>query len=205
MILKFSRTLARTLACVALLPLALAACSKPAVDTKNEKAGSVAKKVADSGFKINPGHWDTTMKFVKMEVPGAPPEAQAMMGKMMGKDRTFGSCLTPEEAARPGGKFFGQDNDACTYEHFTMGDGKIDAKLICTGEPGKAGDAGRVRQTIVMNGTYAPDSYTMNMTMDMVGRGMPGVGKEGVGEGRMTMEMAMSSRRTGNCTGKEQS
>jgi hypothetical protein len=194
----------RALACAALLPLAaaltLSACNKPDVEAKNESVGSVAKKVEASGFKINPGHWDTTMKFVKMDVPGAPPEAQAMMGKMLGKDRTFGSCLTPEEAAKPGGKFFGQDNKSCTYDHFTMGDGKIDAKLTCHGGPG--GADGKGQQTIVMNGTYDPDSYAMNMKMDMTGAGMPGAGG---GEGRMTMEMAMSAKRAGACTGKEPS
>ena len=67
--------------------LALAGCgSGKTVTASNESVSDVAKKVADAGLKFTPGRWDSTMKFVKLEMDGMPPEAKAMMSKVMGKD-----------------------------------------------------------------------------------------------------------------------
>lgn len=167
--------------------LALGACSsEKAVTATDASVSDVAKKVAGSGLKFNPGRWESNMKFVKLKMEGMPPEAQAMMSKIMGKDRIFASCLTKEEAEKPEAKFFGQADDRCKYDTFSMGGGKIEAKMTCKAEGGM--------QTMTMSGSYTPDTY--DMTMSINGQGMESK--------PMSMTMALSAKRNGECTGKEE-
>jgi Protein of unknown function (DUF3617) len=166
--------------------LALTGCgSEKTVTASNESVSDVAKKVSEAGLKFNPGKWESTMKFVKLDMEGMPPEAREMMAKMMGKDRTFSSCLSKEEAEKPDAKFFGQADARCQYDSFTMGAGKIDSKMSCKSEHGV--------QAITMSGTYTPDAYDMIMAIN-------GKGPEGKA---MSMEMQVSAKHAGDCTGKE--
>lgn len=169
--------------------LALAGCGekKDGVEAKNESAESVAEKVANSGIRPQPGRWESKMTIDKMEVAGMPPEAKEMMQKQMGAAQTFFSCLTPEEAAKPEGDFFQKGAEGCTYEHFTMADGKIDARMKCDQD-------GRT-QVMTMAGTYGEDNYAIKMNADgEMAPGMP-----------MSMAMTVSSKRVGECNGKEES
>jgi len=168
------------------LSAALAGCgSGKTVTATDASVSDVAKKVADSGMKFNPGRWESTMKFVKLDMEGIPPEAREMMSKMLGKDRTFASCLSKEEAEKPGGKFFGQADDRCKYDTFAMGGGKIDAKMSCKSEHGT--------QAITMAGNYTADAYDMTMSIN----------GQGPGGKAMSMQMALAAKHDGDCTGKE--
>lgn len=167
--------------------LALAGCgSEKSVTATNESVSGVAQKVSDAGLKFNPGRWESTMSFVKMDMEGMPPEAKEMMSKALGKGKTFASCLTKEEAEKPDGKFFGQADKRCKYDSFSMGGGKIDAKMTCNAEQGV--------QTLNLQGSYTPETYDMTMAMT----GMGPMGKS------MSMEMKLSAKRAGECTGKEE-
>lgn len=167
--------------------LALAGCgSGKTVTATNESVSDVAKKVSDAGLHFNPGRWESTMKFVKLEMEGMPPEAKDMMGKMLGKGRTFASCLTKEEAEKPDAKFFGQADERCKYDSFSMGSGKIDAKMTCKAEQGP--------QTMTMVGNYTADTYQMTMAIN-------GMGPQGKA---MSMQMELSAKHNGECTGKEE-
>ncbi|MEO0032788.1 MAG: hypothetical protein RIS94_2546 [Pseudomonadota bacterium] len=181
---------------LAMLPLAfvavtlpLAACKQKAVEATNEKPSEVAARVAAANAggapQFQPGRWETAIQIVKMDMDGVPPEAKTMMERMMGKGRTVTSCLTTEQAEKPGGKFFGQADQNCTYDHFSMNGGQIDAKMTCKTPHGA--------QVMTMNGTFTPASY--ESTMQMEGEGPTGQG--------MTMTMHLSAKRTGDCTGKE--
>jgi len=169
--------------------LALAGCNKNSVEATNEKPSAVASKVAEAAgsgsVQFTPGRWETEVKVVKMDMDGVPPEAKRMMEQMMGKGRTVSSCLTKEEAEKPNGKFFGQADKNCTYDHFTMGNGSIDSKLTCKTPQGS--------QVMTMNGSFTGTTY--NTTMHMQGQGP--MGKV------MNMTMELAARRVGDCTGKE--
>jgi len=180
-------------AAIALIPLLmLAACNDGGtVEKKNASTGEVAKSVADAGMKLNPGRWELTMQFRKFEVEGMPPEAKAAMGKMLGKTRTFASCLTKEEAEKPGGKFFGQQGEDCRYDSFRMGGGKIDATMTCAGKGEEAGTTAKM----TLAGTYSPDTY--DMAMDMTGTAPNGK--------TMVMQMGLVSKHMGQCRGDETS
>ncbi|MEI6643007.1 MAG: DUF3617 domain-containing protein [Novosphingobium sp.] len=167
--------------------LALAGCgNEKTVTATNESVSGVAKKVSDAGLKFNPGRWESTVKFVKLEMEGMPPEAQALMGKVMGKDRTFATCLTKEEAEKPDAKFFGQADERCKYDSFSMGGGKIDAKMTCKAEQGV--------QTMTMAGSYTPETYQMTMSIN-------GKGAEGKS---MSMSMELAAKHNGACNGTEE-
>lgn len=166
--------------------LALAGCGEQkTVDVKNESVAGVAAKVTDAGLRFLPGRWESRVKFGKLDIPDMPPEVAKMMEKSMVEERSFTSCLTKEDAEKPGSRFFGQENDKCKYDSFTMGGGRIDAKLSCSAPDGP--------QEMTMNGVYTPETYAMTMSI----KGNHGGGKV------MNMTMSMTAKRAGECTGKE--
>jgi len=128
---------------VAAAAVALGACNKsPKVDEKNATPAEVANAVRESGVAngmfLRAGEWRIMSTLDEMSMPGMPPEAQAEMKRVIAtqQDRGFQYCLTPEKAKEPRGKFFGgKEASNCRYDHFTMGNGKIDAEMHCSGEP----------------------------------------------------------------------
>jgi hypothetical protein len=179
------------LALAIVLPsLLLVACSKgPEVHEKNASVDEVADKVREAtggGQFIKAGEWKSITTIEEMNVPGMPPEAAAQMKQAMGaqKSHEFTTCLTEEDVKQPKGKFF-TGNEQCRYDHFNMKGGKIDAAMRC-------GDKETGTQVMTMTGTYAPESYAMQM--DMTTDGMPGAASG------MSMRMRVESRRVGACS-----
>jgi len=174
------------LAC--LLPLA--ACNKgPQVDEKNATPAEVAQKVRESAGDqafVKPGLWESKVTIEKFDVPGMPAEMAQRMKTMMAENQEHGfqSCLTAEEVKRPKEDFFAGKDNECRYEHFTMGDGKIDAAMQC----GRKGSSTQVMQ---MAGTYSPESYQMQTSMRMEGGKSP--------EGAISMTMRVEAQRVGEC------
>ena len=169
------------------LAASLSACDRGEVDKKNATPAEVAEAVSEarSEMKFKPGRWESNVTLVSMEAPGMPAEvAQAMQGTL-GKQSRYATCLTKEEAEKPAADFFARDAKDCTYDHFTLGDGKINAKMRCGGE-------GR-GVAMVMNGAYDDDSYDMAMETRV----------EGGGGGPMTMKMKIAASYVGACRGNE--
>ena len=171
--------------------LHLTACSdEPAVDARNASAEDVAEQVADargSASFVRPGKWRSQVQIEQFELPGAPAEVASAMRSMHERAQVYESCLTPDEAKRPKEDFFAGSNKNCRYEHFTMGGGKIDAVMKCSGEG--------MAQTMAMQGNYSPDAYQMRMSMKAeAGTGPPG---------GMTMSMRVDAKRIGECDDKK--
>ena len=168
-----------------LMLMALAACHKPAVDERNASVADVAKAVskAQAGeMKFNPGRWESSFTIESMNMPGMPASAAKAVA---GNKTRYATCLTQEKAAKPGSDFFAKDSKNCTYDHFTMGGGKIDAKMHC-GNAG--GDA-----VVTMKGDYTPTHYAMRMeSVTNAAR-----------QGPITMRMAIEANHTGQCKGNE--
>jgi hypothetical protein len=171
--------------------LPLTACNNgPQIRADNASVEDVAEQVADAGGSevfVRPGKWESRVHIEKFDLPGAPPEAKTAMRGMHDKAMVSESCLTPEEAKRPKEDFFAGKNKNCRYDHFTMGNGKIDAVMKCTGEG--------LAQTMAMKGTYSPDAYQMRMSM----KADAGVGPPG----GMTMTMRVDAKRVGECDAKK--
>lgn len=175
-----------------LLPvLGIAACHQaPTVSANNASAGEVAAKVAAAGgpSQMAPGHYDLNYKVTKVDVPAMPQAASGVM-QSMGKGVAYQICMTPEEAAKPAASMFsGGAGMNCTYDHFSMSTGAMDAKMTCKQGP--------VVAVSSVKGSFAADGFHMDLTTD----------SKGVGPmGSMTMAATIDAKRTGPCTGKEAS
>ena len=178
------------------LALLLTACdSSPTVDVKDANMSEVGKAVARSGiarddsFQVNPGKWESKVTVEAIEIPGMPPGLQEQMKKSFAEHQATGftSCLTPEQAKKPKEDFFAGKDNNCRYDHFKMGDGKIDAKMRCDG-------GGGATQVMEMAGSYSPEAYTMTVTTIREG------GAEAGGEAKM--KMRMDAKRVGACDPK---
>jgi hypothetical protein len=172
---------------------ALAACNKgPQVDVKNASVNDVAAAVTQSGVMtsgtmIEPGLWESKITFQDMQMPNLPPSVAAQMKKTMAQhhQQTNSNCVTPDEVKKPKEGFFAGNNKSCHYEHFTMGGGKIDIRMICNVEGST--------QTTDMAGTYTPTTYSMDMSSKSAGGH----------EGGMAMKMHVDARRIGECSAKD--
>ena len=173
--------------------LALAACNNRSVDEKNASVEQVAKAIAgaSSSTRFTPGRWETSVTVTSIDAPNLPPEAMAGAKAAMTKAHTIATCLTPEKAAHPETNFFNRDVKNCRYNHFTMGDGKIDAALTCGG-PGSA-PGGVPQSSVKMAGTFDATHYRMTMAT----RAEQGPA------GAMTINMAMDAHLAGTCRGDE--
>lgn len=173
--------------------LPLAACdSSPTVEAKNASVAEVAEKVQDAGGTdqfLRAGKWLTKATIEELSAPGMPPGIAKNMQAMMGKEPGTESCMTEADARKPKTDFF-SGNKNCRYDHFKMGDGKIDAKMRCS--------AGGGTQVMTMAGDYSPDEYHMAMTTEMD----RGAGAPAGGMGSMTMKMRVEGKRVGECDGK---
>jgi hypothetical protein len=171
----------------------LAGCnSEPDVDMKNASVGEVVNEVQKAGVTeqyIRPGKWETKVTVEDIDIPGMPASTKSQMKNMFAERQnvTIDHCVSPEQAKKPDGKFFsGQDSKNCRYEHFTMGNGKIDAVMRCQGESSGS-------MTMKMTGSFTPESSSTRSEMQVSsGR-----------EGTMTIKARSDARRVGECDGKE--
>lgn len=174
--------------------LSLAACNKgPQVNLKNATAGEVTQAVKQSGVMnggqmVEPGLWESKVTVQEMNIPGIPAQYADRMKQSMAEhqQQTSKRCLTAAEVRKPKEDFFAGEDKSCKYQHFTMGDGKIDIQMVCS-EEGST-------QTTSMSGSYTPTSYSMDMSSNASGGEAKG----------MTMKMHVDSRRVGECTGKNE-
>lgn len=177
-----------TLPVLAIGAIALTGCNNSeTVTAKDASVEEVAEKVAKVDVKPQPGRWESRLQFTKIEMAGMPPQVQEAMKAQMGKEQKWLSCLTPEQANANNGEFFKPENsEACTYNSFSMGGGKITADMTCS--------EGGASQNMKMSGTYGSDAYDMEMN------------SEGSMEGnKVSMAMAVSAKRVGECDGTEPS
>ena len=168
----------RLIACLALA--ALASCGSEKKKGEQMSAEEVAQEM--SALKIEPGQWQATNEIISASAPGLPVDA---LKQMVGQKSTVSNCVTPEEAAKPSANFLtAQKNMDCTYQDFSMDDGKMTGTMSCTGGqmPG--------RMVMKMAGDYSPRAYDMNM--DMEAGGLPGGMK-------MTIKARTIGRRVGDC------
>lgn len=174
-----------------MLCFGLTACSRsePDVDARNASVQEVGDKVREAsrepGF-IKAGKWLSQVTLEEVEAPGMPPQVREQMKGMLAGQQSYESCLTPEQAKRPNEDFFaGQDNQ-CRYEHFKMGDGKIDARMRCS----QSG----MSQVMELAGTYTTDAYQLRMSTKTEAAGAAS---------GMSMRMRVDSKRVGECDSKQ--
>jgi len=172
---------------------ALVGCNKsPEVKAKDASVEEVTQKVRQAGIDqstIRPGMWQSKETIEQFDVPGMPPEMVQRMKTMMAENQPhdFQTCLTAEDVKKPKEDFFAGANKECRYDHFNMGNGKIDAAMRCGGKQGT--------HVMQMAGTYSPESYQVQTAMKAE--------SAEAGEGAMSMRMRVEARRIGECTAKQ--
>ena len=175
---------------VCLVPLALlAACdSSPTIEAKNASVAEVAGKVRDAGGAdeyLRAGKWLTKATLEELSAPGMPPGLADNMKLSMANQPGTETCMTEADVKKPNADFFAGKSDNCRYDHFKMGDGKIDARMRCS--------AAGSTQLMTMAGDYGPDEYQMRMTTQMEPP------KTAAAMGSMTMKMRVEGKRIGDC------
>ncbi|TFI57449.1 DUF3617 domain-containing protein [Sphingomonas parva] len=175
--------------------LALAACggggeSKAGGNASSETAaarkdgGHSSNGAVGGDIKLRPGQWEVT---AEVDMPGMPKEVAEMMRKSQANAKTV-MCITEEEANRSDANVFtGKKDKNCTSEGFEARSGRISGKVVCTG------DTGEGRMTMVVDGTFQPESYEVRMKMDTEG-------PDGAG---MKMETKATGKRIGDCPASE--
>ena len=161
--------------------LTLAACGQGEEKGRKQTAQDVAKEMA--ALKMEPGQWEATNEILSASAPGLPEQA---LKQMVGQKTTVSNCVTPEQAAKPSANFLAaQKNSNCTYQDFSMEDGRMTGTMTCSGGqvPGE--------MEMKMAGEYGARSY--DMKMDMNAKNMPG----GM---TMTIKARTTGRKIGECS-----
>ncbi len=162
--------------------LLLAGCgSQDGVTAKGASPGDVAMKFAAGHNKPDPGRWRWTSKIEKMDIAGLLPEER----EAIGKPTIVFTCVKPEQAEQVHVEAFQKGKDGCTYDHFTMQRGVLDAGLTCT-------QGGR-QDKMAMTGTYSSADYQITTTSRVEIR--PGI----AGDATKSLE----GMRVGECDGTE--
>ncbi len=138
------------------------------------------------GDFIQPGEWETKVESMEVDAPGMPQGVKDMMTDAMGSMKTtIRDCVTPEEAKRPNADMFaGKDKGNCTASDFSMSGGRMRGTISCPAGNGQPGS-----MTMVMDGQFSPQSYTVNQNMTT-----------DAGGSKMTIKARVSGRRVGECT-----
>lgn len=150
----------------------LAACGGGNGADKNGD-GKITKEemAAEAGnVQIEAGEWEITNEITSVDMDEAkiPAEARgaadAMTKAMVGKPQVSRTCVTEEQAKKPGADFFQTgDNGDCKYKEFVMSGGTLKLAMTCTG-PAEPGMKDRPSADIKMNGKYTANSYDLTAT-----------------------------------------
>jgi hypothetical protein len=173
-----------------LAALALAGCKQDAAPGAGASATPAAEAAAPGAGlpKPTPGLYTSTMKLVRLEAPGLPPQALSSMKQAIakGQEGQNSFCLTGEEASRGYEervkKLAGRPD--CTMDRYSAAGGTLDAAFSCKGDNG-------MKSVMTMKGMMTPTSSDVTMSMEQSGAQMPG--------GSMKMTMNIKSERVGEC------
>jgi uncharacterized protein YceK len=165
--------------------------SKEEVSLTNASPEEVAK-AGGGATQLKPGQWETVIKIVAVELPGAAGSSaavsKAITAKMIGKEQKSSQCISPEQAAKPPAELLAGANGAanCKFDNFELQRGTLSSKLTC-GKPGEAG-----AMVMTSNGPYGGDSYALDTDMTMSSPA-----------GEMKIKAVNSAKRVGDCAVKD--
>lgn len=166
--------------------LAVTACSDKGADTDGDGKVSSAeaqKELSQGGaVSMKPGMWEVKIKFDSVDAPGMPEAAKAQMTKAM-NEMSVKSCLTKEQAEKPGADFFGGDAGSnCTFQQLDRSGNKISVQMTCKPQGG-------ITIANKMQGSFEGETYAMTMEQKTSGTPM----------GDMTMKGRIEGKRIGDC------
>ena len=155
----------RKLLALSTLCVVLTACSGG--DDKAGESDAVAKPAKSMpAFTIKPGLWETKISFKSIEAKGLPEAAKKQMMAAMGNGISVKNCVTKEQSEKPSAEFFGSPNSSnCNMGAMTVTGNRMTVKLTCKPESKALIESS-------MAGTFAPDSYSMDVQQKTSGTPM---------------------------------
>ncbi len=177
----------RKLVLTSVVFLALAACSNNGADSDGDgkiSAKEASTEMAQGGATaMKPGQWEIKISVSDFSAPGAPEGTMATMKESAMKGMTTQSCMTKEQVERPGADFFGGVKEGgCEFSKLDRSGNTMSVAMTC--KPG-----GNMVSNIVMDGSFAAESYTMKMTQKIEGSPM----------GTVDMKGTIAGKRLGEC------
>ncbi len=176
------------IALTSLAAIALAACSSGG-DADKDGDGKVTAEEASAemaeGGKIalNPGEYEMNISFSEIDAPGIPAQAADMVKEQMAKGMTVKNCVTQEQIDNPGADMFGgQGDDTCKIDSLDRSGNDMKLQMTCS-------PSGGMKMVSNMEGSFAKESYTMNIEQKMTG--MP--------TGDMSLKGKIEAKRLGDC------
>ncbi|WP_129793373.1 DUF3617 domain-containing protein [Sphingosinicella sp. CPCC 101087] len=160
--------------------LTLAACGGQSENEAGTNGEAAATKAGGDGggesLALAPGQWEMSMQMVRMS--GMPEGAASNFPAT-----TIRTCLTPEEASRPGADFLtgNGENEGCTYENMSMTGGRMQGSVQCTTAQGT--------MNATFEGEFSPTSYEVTHRARM----------SGDGAAETEFESRITGRRIGDC------
>lgn len=147
------------------IALALTACSG-GDDTASESAAVATPAKSMPAFTVKPGLWEIKVTFKSIEAKGLPEAAKKQMMAAMGNGITVKNCVTKEQSEKPGAEFFGSPNSSnCAINAMDVSGGQMSVKLTCKPD-------GKAVIESSMDGTFADESYSMNIEQKTSGTPM---------------------------------
>lgn len=171
--------------------ITLSSCSKSESDAteKVDASPAIAGQTNRAPMRVKPGLWETKITFTSIKANGLPEAAQSQMLKAMGKGVTVKSCLTKEQTDKPGAEFFGSAKGSnCTVGTMQVSGSTADVAMTCKPD-------GKTVIESKMTGTFADNSYKMNVHQTTKGTPMGDLVTMGQVEGKWLGECAAE---TGN-------
>jgi hypothetical protein len=171
--------------------LMLTSCSDDSADRNGDgKVSSVERsaELASDGFiPMKAGRWETRFAFNDIDVPTLGARQKQQIMDEMSKGASSVSCLSAEEAKKPGADFFGgQGADDCTYRTFDVSGQKARLGLTC-------GMRGMGSVDMDLNGTMNESKFDFDTNVAMR---LPMIGK-------FKLQGTATGRYAGACKGNE--
>jgi uncharacterized protein DUF3617 len=156
-------------------------------------SGATSAPVVATGESMQPGQWEMAVQMRSIEIPGAPPEAQAQIRSQVGRAQTNQDCITPEQARNPLAQMrqmVAQGQAArCQFTDQVFGGGVIRIRATCPGPSGQAGGG-----QVSMEGAFTATTLQATLTVSATGANPRMPGATG-----MRMVADIRGRRIGEC------
>lgn len=123
----------------ALALVALASCSDNSADRDGDGIIDADERAAEMNYDafipMKAGQWETRFMFTDIDVPALGKSEKEEIMREVAKGASSRSCLSGEEAKKPGADFFGGNGaEKCVYKSFDVAGQNVKMKLSCTME-----------------------------------------------------------------------
>jgi Protein of unknown function (DUF3617) len=171
--------------------LALAGCSGDNADNNGDGKVSreerAAELASDGYLAMKPGRWKTQVTFTEIDVPRLGKNEKADIMRKMSTEGSGVSCLSADDAAKPGADFFGGEGAKdCTYSKFDIAGDRARMTVACG-----MGSLGKAEMALDGNVGDTQFDFDTNVAIDV-----PIAGK-------IKLKGKMTGKHDGECQGNE--